>query len=247
MKFVFVLLFVTTYIFAQVPTEQDTIAAPLKDSIIVAKEKEISVQQQQPQEIKEYKSTQRAATLVEPPLQAQQPRTQAPSANVHMSTPLINMDIILDLYNKDIDFIVEYEGKAASNFTPYGNQQQGSGKSSGAESKTRPSEKDVSYIVADTVTVSEQKDMMQGTYTKEDTRYNRAMIYLHAAQKNFSDRRYDEALKDINKSISLAQNIAMAHSIKGSIHYMLRQVGEAKKSWERALELDPSLDNVRAL
>jgi tetratricopeptide (TPR) repeat protein len=41
--------------------------------------------------------------------------------------------------------------------------------------------------------------------------------------------------------------MALAYAVRGSIYYMLRQFPEAKLSWEKALELDPSMDNVRAI
>ena len=48
-------------------------------------------------------------------------------------------------------------------------------------------------------------------------------------------------------SIEAAPNMALAYAVRGSVFYMLRQFPDAKLSWEKALELDPSMDNVRAI
>ena len=92
-----------------------------------------------------------------------------------------------------------------------------------------------------------KKQAKQGTYTKEDADYNKALFSLQEAQKLFSERRYSQALAEINKSVDSPPNMALAYAVRGSIYYMLRQLPEAKSSWEKALELDPSMDNVRAI
>jgi tetratricopeptide (TPR) repeat protein len=165
------------------------------------------------------------------PLVEEPPTQNSAPTNVRLSTPLINVDLIFDLYNKDIDFIIDYAGQA-------------SGSVSGYKPK-KPSEKEVAEIVDSSKAKKEQPQT--GSYSKEDASYNRAMTDLHTSQKLFSDRLYEEALRAIDKSINGAPNIALAHSVRGSILFMLRQIPEARKSWERALELDPTMDNVRAI
>lgn len=182
------------------------------------------------------------------PMMEERPVTSAPT-NVKMNTPLISIDLIMDLYNKDIDFDIEYSGSAGAGVSNLG--------------KKRPSEQEVQKMVTEqmdtTAAKKNGKDVKKtgkevppredGTkpYTPEDANYNKAMISLNNAQQFFASRRYTEALAEINRSITFAPNIALSYSVKGSIHYMLRQVSEAKRSWERALELDPTMDNVRAI
>jgi len=62
-----------------------------------------------------------------------------------------------------------------------------------------------------------------------------------------SERRYLQALSEIQVSRSRTEYGARVPLSAGSIYYMLRQFPEAKLSWETALELDPSMDNVRAI
>ncbi|MFA6438012.1 MAG: hypothetical protein WCX28_01765 [Bacteriovoracaceae bacterium] len=181
------------------------------------------------------------------PLMEERPVLSAPT-NVKMTTPLISIDLIMDLYNKDIDFDIEYSGSTGAGVSNLG--------------KKRPSEQEVEKMVTEQMdTTSGQKkngkDKKSGKeqnredgskpYTPEDANYNKAMISLNNAQQLFASRRYAEALAEINRSITFAPNIALSYSVKGSVHYMLRQVAEAKRSWERALELDPTMDNVRAI
>lgn len=200
--------------------------------------------QQQQQQQQQQQSVQQQ--IQQSPIMEERPVTSAPT-NVKMSTPLISIDLIMDLYNKDIDFDIEYSGMTGAAGSNLG--------------KKRPSEKDVETMMSSIDSSTGQPGMRQEKknggrpmtddggkpYTPEDANYNKAMISLNNAQQLFASRRYTEALSEVNRSISFAPNIALSHSVKGSVHYMLRQVSEAKKSWERALELDPTLDNVRAI
>ncbi|MFA6456013.1 MAG: hypothetical protein WCW40_04260 [Bacteroidota bacterium] len=213
------------------------------------------VQQQQQEAVPQQQSVQQPVQQQQPvrqqiqqsPMMEDRPVTSAPT-NVKMSTPLISIDLIMDLYNRDIDFDIEYSGSTGAGVTNLG--------------KKRPSEQEVEKMVTeqmDTTSSPKRNGKEKKTakevlredgsrpYTPEDANYNKAMISLNNAQQLFASRRYTEAMNEINRSISFAPNIALSHSVKGSVHYMLRQVSEAKKSWERALELDPTMDNVRAI
>ncbi len=185
-------------------------------------------------------------------------------ATVRLNTPTLNMDVLLDLYNRDIDFSIDYSGKAfkpPANASEITSPQQGgqpSGKPVRQERREqaqevtdqllKPREEDISSDIQDIVDTSKIKRQQRtGTYTKEDADYNRALFSLQEAQRLFSLKRYTQALVEINKSIDAAPNLALAHAIKGSVYYMLQNMQQAKISWEKALELDPSMDNVRAI
>ncbi len=185
-------------------------------------------------------------------------------ATVKLNTPTLNMDVLLDLYNRDIDFSIDYSGTA---FRPPANasqvsspsQQDQSGKPGQQEKRQqqaqqvtdqllKPHEEDITSDIQDIVDTSKVKRQQRtGSYTKEDADYNRALFSLQEAQRLFSLKRYTQALVEINKSIDAAPNLALAHAIKGSVYYMLQNMNQAKISWEKALELDPSMDNVRAI
>ena len=184
--------------------------------------------------------------------------TPSAPASVKLNTPTLNMDVLLDLYNKDIDFTIDYSGQALKQ------PQQGAAKENGDQRQSanqrkragevtdellKPREEDLTTDIRDIVDTSKAKKKLgrQGSYTKEDADYNKALYSLQEAQRLFSERRYSEALAEINKSVDAAPNMALAYAVRGSVYYMLRQLPDAKKSWEKALELDPSMDNVRAI
>ncbi|MDA0986354.1 MAG: hypothetical protein O3A55_01910 [Bacteroidetes bacterium] len=234
-------------------------------------------------------------------------RSASPSAptKVNVTTPAFNMDLLLDLYNKDIDFIIEYSGsnikeskggtegqgdvslkeatnsyeKAKNEFDKAGpdvlpaqyqklfeqlreaearlssliRQKQFSDIISGRPpatpgqytlpSKTR--DEDLSLEIEDVIDTSLVRKKL-GTYSKDDADYNRAISLFHEGQRLFSRRRYLDAMDKVNNAIQITPNLAMAFALKGSIYYMLKQDSDAKKNWEKALELDPGMDDVRA-
>ena len=168
------------------------------------------------------------------------------------------MDVLLDLYNKDIDFTIDYSGQALKNNAQNGNDEEQQPRRTANQRKRdreatddllKPKDEDLASDIKDIVDTSKVKKKQpgQGTYTKDDADYNKALSSLQAAQSLFSERRYAQALAEINKSVDAAPNMALAYAVRGSIYYMLRQFPEAKISWEKALELDPSMDNVRAI
>lgn len=233
-------------------------------------------------------------------------RSATPSAptKVKVSTPAFNMDLLLDLYNKDIDFIIDYSGAnlkeskldapqgessikdAAGRYEKAKKDFDNAGSSTSPdqyqklfdqlrEAETRLSslirQKQFSDIISDRPQTSagqyaapsksrdddlalEIEDLIDtslvrkklGTYSRDDADYNKGVALFHEGQKLFSRKRYMEALDKVNNSIQITPNLAMSYALKGSIYYMLRQDIEAKKSWEKALELDPGMDDVRA-
>jgi len=184
--------------------------------------------------------------------------TPSAPASVKLTTPTLNMDVLLDLYNKDIDFTIDYSGQALKKNAQGANEEEEQPKRTASQKKhdrdetdelLKPKEEDLASDIKDIVDTSKvrKKQPGQGTYTKDDADYNRALNSLQTAQSLFSERRYTQALAEINKSVDAAPNMALAYAVRGSIYYMLRQFPDAKLSWEKALELDPSMDNVRAI
>ena len=184
--------------------------------------------------------------------------TSSAPASVKLNTPTLNMDVLLDLYNKDIDFTIDYSGKGLKQNGQSSNDEEQQSKRTANQKKRaagatdellKPQEEDLASDIQDIVDTSKvkKKQPRQGTFTKDDADYNKALDNLQEAQNLFSERRYLQALSEINKSVETAPNMALAYAVRGSIYYMLREFPEAKLSWEKALELDPSMDNVRAI
>jgi tetratricopeptide (TPR) repeat protein len=67
---------------------------------------------------------------------------------------------------------------------------------------------------------------------------------LFTAQKLFYKKRYNEALKMVQRSLA-KQETAIGYSIEGSLYFVLGDIESAVSSWNRALELDPNMDDVR--
>ena len=71
--------------------------------------------------------------------------------------------------------------------------------------------------------------------------------YVLYAQTYFFEKKYARALEEVNRAIEYSPQSAVAHSLKGSIYFKLGDKELAKKSWETALKLDGSLDNVKTM
>lgn len=67
---------------------------------------------------------------------------------------------------------------------------------------------------------------------------------LLTAQKLFYKKRYSEALKIVQRSLA-KQETAIGYSIEGSLYFVLGDIDAAVNSWNKALELDPNMDDVR--
>lgn len=67
------------------------------------------------------------------------------------------------------------------------------------------------------------------------------------AQTYFFEKKYSRALAEINRAVEYSPNSAIAHSLKGSIHYKRNEVPAARDAWAKALELDPSMEDVKQM
>lgn len=74
-----------------------------------------------------------------------------------------------------------------------------------------------------------------------------ASKYILYAQTYFFEKKYRRALDEIGRALKAAPDTAVAYSLKGSVHYKLGEEQQAVESWEKALELDPNLDNVKTM
>lgn len=72
-----------------------------------------------------------------------------------------------------------------------------------------------------------------------------ASKYVLYAQTYFFERKYDRAIAEVDRAIEIEPDSAVAHSLKGSIHFKRGETDKAKKSWQRSLELDPNQEDVK--
>ena len=66
-----------------------------------------------------------------------------------------------------------------------------------------------------------------------------------SAQKMTYARRFDTALRDIEKAIDIEPGNAVLHALHGSIYYKMGDYDAARNSWYKALQLDPTMYDVR--
>jgi len=72
-----------------------------------------------------------------------------------------------------------------------------------------------------------------------------ASKHLFNAQSLFYKNQYSESISEVDKAIAVSPELAIAHALKGSIYYQLDQKESAKESWQKALELDSEMTEVR--
>ncbi len=75
----------------------------------------------------------------------------------------------------------------------------------------------------------------------------RASKYVLYAQTYFFEKKYARALEEIKRAIEYSPESGVAHSLKGSINYKMGDIEKARFSWNEALRLDASLDNVEKM
>ncbi len=69
--------------------------------------------------------------------------------------------------------------------------------------------------------------------------------HIFSAQSLFYKKQYWQSLDETNKALELVPDSAQAHALKGSIYYKMGLSAEAKASWQQALNIDPSMEQVK--
>jgi tetratricopeptide (TPR) repeat protein len=90
--------------------------------------------------------------------------------------------------------------------------------------------------------IEEEKDFFND---KALSLFSDATKHMLSAQALFYRKSYWKALEETNKAMSLVPSSAQAHALKGSIYYKMGRKKDAKVSWQQALQLDPSLTDVK--
>ncbi len=76
-------------------------------------------------------------------------------------------------------------------------------------------------------------------------RDNLSRVYLNQAHEAARRHQGQEALQAIDQALSLNPNLAQAYALRGEIEYQSQKLKEAKASWKRALELDPTQTDLK--
>ena len=75
--------------------------------------------------------------------------------------------------------------------------------------------------------------------------FSEATKHILSAQALFYRKSYWKALEETNMAMSLVPSSAQAYALKGSIYYKMGRKKDAKISWKKAFQLDPSLTDVK--
>lgn len=70
--------------------------------------------------------------------------------------------------------------------------------------------------------------------------------HIFSAQSLFYKKQFWKSLDETNKALELVPDSAQAHALKGSIYYKMGLMDDAKVSWQQALEIDPTMEQVKA-
>ena len=79
----------------------------------------------------------------------------------------------------------------------------------------------------------------------QEKNMNEAMRHLSRSLRYFYAGDFREALKEVDLSLELKPDLALAYARRGSIYYKLGDVQRATINWNLALRLDPEYDDVR--
>ena len=88
--------------------------------------------------------------------------------------------------------------------------------------------------------VSQLQEALRIDNTNQQAKDNLARIYLNHAYMVYKQHQNQEALEAIDQAIRANPNLGAAYALKGEIEYGSQKLKEAKASWERSLQLDPS-------
>jgi tetratricopeptide (TPR) repeat protein len=69
--------------------------------------------------------------------------------------------------------------------------------------------------------------------------------HIFSAQSLFYKKQYWKSLDETNKALELVPNSAQTHALKGSIYYKMGLSDEAISSWQQALAIDPTMEQVK--
>jgi len=79
----------------------------------------------------------------------------------------------------------------------------------------------------------------------QEKNMNESMRHLSRSLRFFYAGDFREALKEVDLSLELKPDLALAYARRGSIYYKLGDVQRATINWNLALRLDPEYDDVR--
>ena len=155
--------------------------------------------------------------------------------NIHRHGPGYDVMLMLNAGESDIIFSMDM-AQGSETFMPEIQEQ--ARIQSNFDDKTEISEND-------TVKGERVKEEDQFFNKKALSLFSEATKHILSAQALFYRKSYWKALEETNMAMSLVPSSAQAYALKGSIYYKMGRKKDAKISWKKAFQLDPSLTDVK--
>ena len=157
--------------------------------------------------------------------------------NIHRHGPGYDVMMMLNAGESDIIFSMDLPVGGESTFE----------NASDFRSGLKPTNRDSAVAKASKGSKDSNKAEAESDFFNQQALglFSEATKHMLSAQALFYRKSYWKALEETNKAMSLVPASAQAHALKGSIYYKMGRKKDAKKSWRRALKLDPSLSDVK--
>ncbi len=148
--------------------------------------------------------------------------------NIHRHGPGYDVMMMLNAGESDIIFSMDLPEGGETYMPEITEQMQAQNNMDGTQGKPN--------------TIQEEKEFFN---KKSLAMFSEATKHMLSAQALFYRKSYWKALEQTNRAMSLVPASAQAYALKGSIYYKMGRKRDAKKSWNNALKLDPSLTDVK--
>lgn len=164
---------------------------------------------------------------------AEQAKKQHGLMHIHRYGDGYDVLLTLDAGDSDVKFIMDLPGKAVASENEAVSEMN-------EDTTDYPDDNEAEKIHEKLNDNAEQQEKNKNQQVENTTKH------ILNAQSLFYKKQYWQALDETNAALDNLPDSAQAHALKGSIYYKMGLLPEARSSWEQALKLDPSLDQVKA-
>lgn len=164
---------------------------------------------------------------------AEQAKKQHGLMHIHRYGDGYDVLLTLDAGDSDVKFIMDLPGKAVASEDEAVSEMN-------EDTTDYPDDNEAEKIHEKLNDNAEQQEKTKNQQVENTTKH------ILNAQSLFYKKQYWQALDETNSALDNLPDSAQAHALKGSIYYKMGLLPEARSSWEQALKLDPSLDQVKA-
>jgi tetratricopeptide (TPR) repeat protein len=160
--------------------------------------------------------------------------------HIHRYGPGFDVLLTLDAGDSDVSFSMKLPQ------SPEGNAMQGSLQKS-AEEIAEQNKQVLASLDDDKAALHHEELNERGELIeqKKIQDFQASTKHIFSAQSLFYKKQYWKSLDETNKALELVPNSAQAYALKGSIYYKMGLSDEARLSWQQALAIDPTMDQVR--